>query len=95
MRCGHLTTPLEPTEGTEGTEGRGGVQAAAPLYLHYNFVAAVLNDVYGIQARGGCQCAGPYSQVLPQGEPMDGQRTTLYPVPCVHTLMIYKLCILI
>ena len=30
-------------------------------YLHHNFVAAVLNDVFGIQARGGCACAGPYA----------------------------------
>ncbi|XP_076052492.1 uncharacterized protein LOC143031974 [Oratosquilla oratoria] len=33
-------------------------------YLHYTFVSAVLNDVYGIQARGGCACAGPYAQNL-------------------------------
>lgn len=33
-------------------------------FLHYNFVCAVLNDVFGIQSRGGCQCAGPYSQKL-------------------------------
>ena len=32
-------------------------------YLHHNFVCAVLNDVFGLQARGGCSCAGPYSQV--------------------------------
>ncbi|XP_033126586.1 uncharacterized protein LOC117124464 isoform X2 [Anneissia japonica] len=32
--------------------------------LHHNFVAAVLNDLYGIQARGGCACAGPYAQDL-------------------------------
>ena len=32
-------------------------------FLHYNFVCAVLNDVFGIQARGGCACAGPYAQV--------------------------------
>lgn len=30
-------------------------------YLHHSFVAAVLNDLYGIQLRGGCMCAGPYS----------------------------------
>ncbi|CAN0086178.1 unnamed protein product, partial [Laminaria digitata] len=29
-------------------------------YLHHNFVCALLNDVFGIQARAGCQCAGPY-----------------------------------
>ena len=33
-------------------------------FLHYNYVCAILNDVFGIQSRGGCQCAGPYSQHL-------------------------------
>ncbi|KAL7553131.1 hypothetical protein ACHAWF_016393 [Thalassiosira exigua] len=33
-------------------------------FLHYNFVCALLNDLFGIQSRGGCQCAGPYSQRL-------------------------------
>ena len=32
------------------------------LYLHYNFISALLNDVFGIQTRGGCVCAGPYAQ---------------------------------
>jgi len=36
----------------------------ADRYLHHNFVAAVLNDVFGIQARGGCSCAGPYGHLL-------------------------------
>ena len=26
-------------------------------YLHHNAVVALLNDVFGIQARGGCSCA--------------------------------------
>lgn len=30
------------------------------LVLHPHFVAQLLNDVYGIQARSGCSCAGPY-----------------------------------
>ncbi|KAI9184448.1 hypothetical protein H9P43_003501 [Blastocladiella emersonii ATCC 22665] len=34
------------------------------LLLHHNFVSAVLNDVFGIQSRGGCMCAGPYFEVL-------------------------------
>ncbi|XP_064595261.1 uncharacterized protein LOC135461904 [Liolophura sinensis] len=34
------------------------------LLLHHNFISAVLNDVFGIQARGGCACAGPYAQAL-------------------------------
>ncbi len=32
--------------------------------LHYGFVAALLNDLFGIQARGGCSCAGPYGHHL-------------------------------
>jgi hypothetical protein len=35
-----------------------------PRYLHHNFVVAVLNDLFGIQARGGCSCAGPYGHRL-------------------------------
>ncbi len=33
-------------------------------YLHHNFVVALLNDLLGIQARGGCSCAGPYGHRL-------------------------------
>lgn len=32
--------------------------------LHYGFVVALLNDLFGIQARGGCSCAGPYGHKL-------------------------------
>ncbi len=32
--------------------------------LHYNFVVSLLNDLFGIQARGGCSCAGPYGHHL-------------------------------
>jgi selenocysteine lyase/cysteine desulfurase len=32
--------------------------------LHYGFVVALLNDLFGIQARGGCSCAGPYAHHL-------------------------------
>eukprot|EP00315_Gephyrocapsa_oceanica_P046214 CAMPEP_0185537682 /NCGR_PEP_ID=MMETSP1366-20130426/110565_1 /TAXON_ID=38817 /ORGANISM="Gephyrocapsa oceanica, Strain RCC1303" /LENGTH=536 /DNA_ID=CAMNT_0028149401 /DNA_START=1 /DNA_END=1608 /DNA_ORIENTATION=- len=47
-------------------DGGGGEGEAAtrPLLLHHNFVVALLNDLFGIQARGGCMCAGPYSQAL-------------------------------
>ncbi|MDO7881493.1 aminotransferase class V-fold PLP-dependent enzyme [Salinibacterium soli] len=34
------------------------------LYLHHNVVVAILNDLFGIQARGGCSCAGPYGHRL-------------------------------
>ncbi len=32
--------------------------------LHYSFVVALLNELFGIQARGGCSCAGPYGHEL-------------------------------
>ncbi|KAL4165738.1 hypothetical protein KRP22_014448 [Phytophthora ramorum] len=33
-------------------------------FLHHTFVCALLNDLFGIQARGGCQCAGPFGARL-------------------------------
>jgi selenocysteine lyase/cysteine desulfurase len=41
----------------EGSDGR-------KQYLHHNFVVALLNDLFGIQSRGGCSCAGPYGHRL-------------------------------
>ena len=38
--------------------------AESGRFLHHNFVVALLNDVFGIQARGGCSCAGPYGHRL-------------------------------
>eukprot|EP01018_Ginkgo_biloba_P007479 Gb_00368 [translate_table: standard] len=32
--------------------------------LHGRFVTKLLNDLFGIQARGGCACAGPYGHTL-------------------------------
>jgi selenocysteine lyase/cysteine desulfurase len=29
-------------------------------YLHHNFICVLLNDLFGIQVRSGCSCAGPY-----------------------------------
>ena len=40
------------------------VKAPSGRYLHHNFVVAVLNDLFGIQSRGGCSCAGPYGHAL-------------------------------
>jgi len=40
------------------------VRAPSGRYLHHNFVVALLNDLFGIQARGGCSCAGPYGHGL-------------------------------
>lgn len=40
------------------------VRRPGGMYLHHNFVVAVLNDLFGIQSRGGCSCAGPYGHRL-------------------------------
>ncbi len=41
-----------------GADGRPG------RHVHHNFVVALLNDLFGVQARGGCSCAGPYGHRL-------------------------------
>jgi len=40
------------------------VRSEGGRYLHHNFVVSLLNDLFGIQARGGCSCAGPYGHRL-------------------------------
>ncbi|TCC50676.1 aminotransferase class V-fold PLP-dependent enzyme [Kribbella capetownensis] len=40
------------------------VKAPSGRFLHHNFVVALLNDLFGIQSRGGCSCAGPYGHTL-------------------------------
>ena len=32
--------------------------------IHYNLIVKLLNDLYGIQTRGGCACAGTYGHYL-------------------------------
>ena len=32
--------------------------------IHYNLIVKLLNDRFGIQARGGCACAGTYGHFL-------------------------------
>ncbi len=40
------------------------VKRPSGRYLHHNVVVAILNDLFGIQSRGGCSCAGPYGHRL-------------------------------
>ncbi|MGB5935591.1 MAG: aminotransferase class V-fold PLP-dependent enzyme [Ornithinimicrobium sp.] len=40
------------------------IRSPAGRYLHHNFVVSLLNDLFGIQSRGGCSCAGPYGHRL-------------------------------
>jgi tRNA(Ile)-lysidine synthase TilS/MesJ/selenocysteine lyase/cysteine desulfurase len=47
----------------DGSAAQGSVSLLAPgrRFLHWGFAATVLADLFGIQARGGCLCAGPYA----------------------------------
>ncbi len=40
------------------------VKDADGKYLHHKFMTALLNDLFGIQSRAGCSCAGPYGHRL-------------------------------
>ncbi|MFZ2226877.1 MAG: aminotransferase class V-fold PLP-dependent enzyme [Candidatus Nanopelagicaceae bacterium] len=40
------------------------LRAPSGKLLHHNFIVALLNDLFGIQSRGGCSCAGPYGHRL-------------------------------
>ncbi|WP_256752879.1 aminotransferase class V-fold PLP-dependent enzyme [Mesorhizobium sp. Mes31] len=50
---GHLTAERLPIFSFRLRNGRGG-------YVHQQLVTRMLSDRFGIQARGGCACAGPY-----------------------------------
>eukprot|EP00035_Acanthoeca_spectabilis_P036582 m.40489 g.40489 ORF g.40489 m.40489 type:complete len:704 (+) comp8081_c0_seq1:84-2195(+) len=43
-------------------------------FLHWNFLARLLSDLFGIQVRGGCLCAGPYGARLLRLTPADDTR---------------------
>lgn len=45
-------------------EERQGIISFFIENIHFNLVVKVLNDYYGIQARGGCSCAGTYGHYL-------------------------------
>ncbi len=40
------------------------IKSSVGGYLHHKFVTALLNDLFGIQSRAGCSCAGPYGHRL-------------------------------
>ena len=40
------------------------VKTKSGKYLHPKFVTVLLNDLFGIQSRAGCSCAGPYGHRL-------------------------------
>lgn len=44
--------------------------------VHYNLAVKLLNDLYGIQVRGGCSCAGTYGHYLLHVSPDVSKRIT-------------------
>ncbi len=44
--------------------------------LHYNLVVRLLNDRFGVQARGGCSCAGTYGHYLLHVDPARSRSIT-------------------
>lgn len=51
------------------------IKANDEHYLHPKFVTTLLNDLFGIQSRAGCSCAGPYGHRLLG---IDDQTSDLY-----------------
>lgn len=43
---------------------RHGIVSFTLRDIHYNLAVQLMNDRFGIQARGGCSCAGPYGHYL-------------------------------
>jgi len=54
--------------------------------LHYGFVVALLNDLFGLQVRGGCSCAGPYGHAL-LGMDMDYSKALEAQLLAGHTIL--------
>ncbi|OFY09101.1 MAG: selenocysteine lyase [Bacteroidetes bacterium GWE2_42_24] len=48
----------------DNIENRLGIISFYLEGLHYNLVVKLLNDLFGIQVRGGCACAGTYGHIL-------------------------------
>ncbi|HEY4390913.1 MAG TPA: aminotransferase class V-fold PLP-dependent enzyme [Paenibacillus sp.] len=64
----HLLRGLERIPGVDvlgaNSEDRLGIVSWIIQGYHYNLVVKLLSDRFGIQARGGCSCAGPYGHYL-------------------------------
>lgn len=55
---------LVKTDGANTQATAPQATGTAGRYLHPRLVVRLLNDLFGIQARGGCACAGPYGHAL-------------------------------
>jgi len=54
---GNLDAPALPIFSFRVRDGQGGL-------VHHQFFTRLLSDLHGVQARGGCACAGPYGHRL-------------------------------
>lgn len=54
---GNPDAPALPIFSFRVSDGKGG-------YIHHQLFTRLLSDLYGVQARGGCACAGPYGHRL-------------------------------
>jgi len=64
-----LANPGIEILGNQDPEKRVGIisfniKSEGDRYLHPKFVTTILNDLFGIQSRAGCSCAGPYGHRL-------------------------------
>lgn len=63
-----LLSELEAVPGLSLLGGRSrerlGIVSFTLEPIHYNLIVKLLNDRFGIQARGGCSCAGTYGHYL-------------------------------
>lgn len=53
---------------------RLGIISFIAPHAHYNLIVKLLNDRFGIQARGGCSCAGTYGHLLLHIDPARSYR---------------------
>jgi selenocysteine lyase/cysteine desulfurase len=60
----------------ENIEDRLGIISFYFDDIHYNLVVKILNDRFGIQVRGGCDCAGTYGHYLLQVDPSHSHEIT-------------------
>jgi selenocysteine lyase/cysteine desulfurase len=60
---------------------------AGTSYLHPRFVTLLLNDLFGIQSRAGCSCAGPYGHRVLH---IDGKKSQRFKDRLMHGFLGVK-----
>ena len=70
----HMITGLKIL--AENIEDRLGIISFYFNDIHYNLAVRILNDRFGIQVRGGCDCAGTYGHYLLHMDPLHSHKIT-------------------